>query len=112
MTMTIFFNVRFSDTEVRRGWEREPVPEGFLEIMTTYILKHWTNIRKARPKSPVGKKRGWLDILSKHLGTRREGYFAYLADKCGDAHEMITKRYAEKVKFYEMNNVSPEISPN
>ncbi len=91
--------------EAKRGWDRLPVPQGFIDLMENYVLKRWSG-RMTPPKSPTARKRAWLNILGGHFGTEREKYFAHLAVPFTNAYDMVVDRYERRLTFHQQNHVS------
>ncbi len=97
--------------EAQRGWDREPVPQGFIDIMEKYVFKHFPNAKSTPPSSPLVAQRPWKTVLAGHFSGRREAYFSWLAKDQDNCYEMVVERYAKKLEMHQLHHVSLDTGP-
>ena len=94
--------------EITQGWDREPLPACFIELMEKYILRRAAKgAFRSLGESPGSRRKTWQRQMNQKLGNSREKLFYFLArnDKTVDA--MVTTRYKERVKWFNNHYVSP-----
>ncbi len=101
--MTTF---RELEEEVRRGWDRIPVPPEFNVLMEEYILKRWSG-RHTPSKSPVRrtKKRTWKHCLADNLRNTRDMFFLFVAKDFEYFDPYVARRHQIKKEMYIRNTV-------